>query len=110
MYVSCSQSPGAARAAGSCPFSLSSALTPGSYELRLLANNGYTQLATSGTSIMSTTATATSSSASSSTSTPTTGSTSSAPPAVSSPCLYYASPVGLISNDGLSPQPPFRPQ
>src|SRR5262245_26329032 len=101
MYVSCSQSPGAARAAGSCAFPLSSALTPGSYELRLLANNGYTQLATSGASIMSATSTATSSSATSSTSPST---------AFSAPCDYYATPTGAASNSGLSPQKPFRPQ
>lgn len=49
MYVSCSQTPGAARAAGSCPFLIPAALAPGTYQLRLLANNGFTRLATSGT-------------------------------------------------------------
>jgi hypothetical protein len=47
MYVSCSKSPAAARAAGSCAFALPASLAPGSYELRLLANDGYTRLATS---------------------------------------------------------------
>ena len=45
--VSCSQSPGAASAAGSCPFTIPSGLAPGSYELRLYANDTYTRLATS---------------------------------------------------------------
>src|SRR5207253_1908903 len=48
-YVSCSQSPSAASAAGSCPFTIPSGLAPGSYELRLYANDGYTRLATGGT-------------------------------------------------------------
>jgi len=48
IYVSCSQTPGAAKAAGSCAFTLPSELAPGGYELRLYANNGYTRLATSG--------------------------------------------------------------
>jgi hypothetical protein len=47
IYVSCSQTPGAAMAAGSCPFTIPSTVTPGMYELRLLSNNGYTRLATS---------------------------------------------------------------
>jgi uncharacterized protein YegP (UPF0339 family) len=46
MYVSCSKTPGAPVAAGSCPFALPNP-APGSYELRLLANNGYTVLAKS---------------------------------------------------------------
>ena len=49
IYVSCSQSPGAARASGSCTFGTPAALAAGSYELRLLANNGYTSVATSNT-------------------------------------------------------------
>ena len=48
IYVSCSQTAGAAKAAGSCPFTIPSGLAPGSYELRLYANNVYTRLATSG--------------------------------------------------------------
>src|SRR5439155_9444314 len=47
IYLSCSQSHGAAPAAGSCPFTISRALAPGSYELRLFANDTYTRLATS---------------------------------------------------------------
>jgi len=47
IYVSCSKAPVAARAAGSCPFILPAALAPGSYELRLLADDGYTQLTVS---------------------------------------------------------------
>src|SRR5262245_44855112 len=46
-YVSCTQTPGAARAAGACPFLIPAGLPPGTYELRLLANNVFTRLATS---------------------------------------------------------------
>jgi hypothetical protein len=49
IYVSCSQTPGAARAAGSCAFVVPSTVAPGTYQLRLLANNGFTPLATSNT-------------------------------------------------------------
>ncbi len=45
IYVSCSQTPGAARAAGSCPFGVPSTVAPGPYQLRLLANDGFTLLA-----------------------------------------------------------------
>jgi glucose/arabinose dehydrogenase len=45
MYVSCSKTPGAAAAAGSCPLLIPAGLAPGPYELRLLANNGFTSLA-----------------------------------------------------------------
>jgi len=45
--VSCTQAPGAARAAGSCPLALPGSLPLGTYELRLLANNGYGRLASS---------------------------------------------------------------
>ena len=47
IYVSCTQGAGIPRAAGSCPFGLSSGLTPGTYELRLLSNDGFTALTTS---------------------------------------------------------------
>jgi hypothetical protein len=47
IYVSCSQSAGAARASGSCPLVVPSTVAPGTYQLRLLANNGFTLLATS---------------------------------------------------------------
>jgi SKICH domain len=47
IYVSCTQGVGAVRDSGSCAFQLPSSLTPGSYELRLFARNGYTLLATS---------------------------------------------------------------
>src|SRR5439155_972330 len=45
IYVSCSQWAGSPRASGSCPFVLPA--TTGTYQLRLLANDGYTVLATS---------------------------------------------------------------
>jgi len=48
IYVSCTQTPIAPAAAGSCAFQIPGGLTPGTYELRLLANNGYSRLATSG--------------------------------------------------------------
>ena len=47
LYVSCSQTTGAARAAGSCSFPVPNGIAAGTYELRLFANNGYTRLATS---------------------------------------------------------------
>jgi RHS repeat-associated protein len=42
IYVSCTQAPGAARSNGSCGFTIPAGL--GTYELRLLANNGYSTL------------------------------------------------------------------
>jgi serine protease len=47
IYVSCSKTPVAPRSSGSCPFTLPASLAPGSYELRLLADDGYTQLTVS---------------------------------------------------------------
>jgi hypothetical protein len=47
LYVSCSKTPGTARASGSCSFTLPTTLSPGTYQLRLLANDGFTVLATS---------------------------------------------------------------
>jgi hypothetical protein len=46
-FVSCSQTPGAARASGSCPFTVPSTVAPGTYQLRLFANDSRTLLATS---------------------------------------------------------------
>jgi hypothetical protein len=46
-YVSCSTTPGGAAAAGTCAFTIPGSLMPGSYELRLLASDGYTVLVTS---------------------------------------------------------------
>jgi Domain of Unknown Function (DUF1080) len=45
IYVSCSTTPGAARSSGSCSFTTPSKLSTGSYELRLLANDGFSRLA-----------------------------------------------------------------
>ena len=42
IYVSCSQTPGAAQASGSCPFVVPGTVAPGTYQLRLLANDGFT--------------------------------------------------------------------
>jgi hypothetical protein len=47
IYVSCSQVAGMPKAEGSCLFALPGSLAPGTYELRVLANNGYTRLGTS---------------------------------------------------------------
>jgi hypothetical protein len=47
IYVSCSQIPGSAQASGSCPFTVPATVAPGAYQLRLLALNGFTRLATS---------------------------------------------------------------
>ena len=50
IYVSCSKTPGAAQASGSCPFVVPTTVAPGTYQLRLLANDGFTTvLATSNT-------------------------------------------------------------
>ena len=48
IYVSCSKVAGAAQASGSCTFGIPGGLAAGNYELRLLANNSLTTLATSG--------------------------------------------------------------
>ena len=47
IYVSCSKSPGSPRASGSCSFVVPTSVAPGTYQLRLLANNGFTLLTTS---------------------------------------------------------------
>jgi hypothetical protein len=47
MYVSCTQHAGAARASGSCSFVVPSGLAAGTYQLRLLANDGFAVRATS---------------------------------------------------------------
>ncbi len=47
-YVSCTQIPGAAQAAGACLFAFQAGLPPGLDEFRLLANNLFIRLATSG--------------------------------------------------------------
>ena len=47
-YVSCSQTPGSAMAAGSCAFP-TGGLTAGTYQFRLFRDDGYTRLATSNT-------------------------------------------------------------
>src|SRR5437870_5022287 len=47
IYVSCSQWAGSPRASGSCPFVLPATLAAGTYQLRLLANSGFTVLVTS---------------------------------------------------------------
>ena len=47
IYVSCSKTPGSPRASGSCPFAVPASLAPGTYVLRLLASDGFSQLSTS---------------------------------------------------------------
>src|SRR5205823_8607526 len=47
IYVSCSQAPSVAKASGSCALTIPGTVAGGKYELRLLANNGYTRLASS---------------------------------------------------------------
>src|SRR4029453_15773859 len=47
VYVSCTKTPGNAAASGSCNFVVPSLVAPGTYQLRLFANDGYTSLATS---------------------------------------------------------------
>ena len=55
-YVSCSQTPGAARANGSCPFTVPSGLGAGTYEIRLFADNQCLRLPTSNAISVTTTA------------------------------------------------------
>lgn len=47
-YVSCSTAPTVAKASGSCGLTIPTNLAVGTYELRLLANDGFNVLATSG--------------------------------------------------------------
>ena len=47
IYVSCSKTPGSPQASGSCPFVVPAPLAPGTYALRLLANDGFSQLSAS---------------------------------------------------------------
>ena len=47
IYVSCSQTPGSAKASGSCVFRIPGSVAAGKYELRLFAANSYTRIATS---------------------------------------------------------------
>jgi hypothetical protein len=49
IYVSCSRIPGDPQAEGSCPFFVPPSVSPGDYELRLFANDGFTLLAISNT-------------------------------------------------------------
>jgi len=49
IYVSCSKTAGSPQASGSCPFAVPGSLAKGTYELRLLANDGFTHLAISNT-------------------------------------------------------------
>jgi hypothetical protein len=47
IYVSCAKAAGAAKASGSCSFVVPATVARGTYQLRLLANDGYTLIATS---------------------------------------------------------------
>jgi hypothetical protein len=47
IYVSCSKTSGSSQANGSCPFAVPVSLDAGKYQLRLLADDGFTLLATS---------------------------------------------------------------
>jgi subtilisin len=47
IYVSCSKTRGSPQASGACSFIVPASLGSGDYELRLLANDGFTRLATS---------------------------------------------------------------
>src|SRR4030095_8377980 len=49
VYVSCSQTPGTAKASGSCAGPIPGTVAPGPYELRLFTAGSYTRLATSAT-------------------------------------------------------------
>jgi hypothetical protein len=47
IYVSCTKTPGGTAASGSCPFVVPSTVAAGTYQLRILANNQFSVLATS---------------------------------------------------------------
>jgi hypothetical protein len=47
IYVSCSQTPTGVRNSGSCAFPISNVQPNGTYEMRLMSNNGYSQIAVS---------------------------------------------------------------
>ena len=47
IYVSCNKNPGNPLPSGSCPFIVPASVLPATYELRLLANGGFTSLASS---------------------------------------------------------------
>jgi hypothetical protein len=47
IYVSCSKTPGSPERGGSCDFPVPASIAPGTYELRLLGDDGFTLLATS---------------------------------------------------------------
>ena len=47
MYVSCAKTASVGRSAGVCPFIVPGTVAPGTYQLRLFANDGYTLRATS---------------------------------------------------------------
>jgi len=49
IYVSCSQTPNGVRNSGSCAFPISDVQPNGTYEMRLMSNNGYSQIAVSNT-------------------------------------------------------------
>jgi hypothetical protein len=59
IYVSCTQTATTARASGSCAFPIPASVASGMYELRLLSQNGFTALATSGPFTVTPTATRT---------------------------------------------------
>src|SRR4029453_8758332 len=48
MYVSCSKTPGAAQASGSCSFAIPGGPLSGNHNMPLLRNDGYTAVASSG--------------------------------------------------------------
>ena len=47
IYVSCSRTAATAKSSGSCSYALPSTMSPGTYELRLFANDGFARLGTS---------------------------------------------------------------
>ena len=49
IYVSCSKSPGSAKASGTCPIALPLTMSSGTYELRLFSNDSFRRIAVSNT-------------------------------------------------------------
>ena len=82
IYVSCSKSGSSPKPSGSCPFPLPTSLAPGTYEVRILANDGFTSLANSNAFTVGAGA---------------------APPPLGN--VFYISPDGFDSNQGSSSQP-----
>jgi hypothetical protein len=97
VYVSCSKSPSAGRASGSCSFPIAASVAAGTYEFRLFADNGYTLLAKSGTISVSAPSGSTGSGSTPPPSSPTVASLSISPTSVSKGTAATVSWSGISS-------------